>query len=86
VDTKTALEINSFPDRLDLADIHVKHGKDLGVVFCIGTDAHRVEHMDYMKYGVATARRGWLEKKDVINTYDLTELKNFFQMRSGKNG
>jgi len=86
VDTKTALEINSFPDRLDLADIHVKRGKELGVVFFIGTDAHRIEHMDYMKYGVANARRGWLEKKDVINTYDYSLLKEFFRKGMKKHG
>jgi len=79
VDTNTALEINSFPDRLDLSDIHVKRGKDLGVKFCIGTDAHQKHHMTYMIYGVATARRGWLESSDVINCYKEKQLQEFFR-------
>lgn len=77
VDTNTALEINSFPDRLDLSDIHVKRGKELGVKFCIGTDAHHADHMRYMTYGVSTARRGWLEPEDVINCKDAQSLLTF---------
>jgi len=78
VETKTALEINSFPDRLDLSDINVKRGKKAGVTFCIGTDAHRVDHLLYIKYGVATARRGWLEKTDVLNTSSKEEIRSLF--------
>jgi len=78
VDTKTALEINSFPDRLDLSDIHVKRGKELGVRFCIGTDAHQKHHMEYITYGVATARRGWLETSDVINCFDKQKIQEYF--------
>ncbi len=78
VETNIALEINAFPDRLDLNDTLVKQGKELGVRFIIGTDSHAVQHLGYMKFGVATARRGWLEKKDVINTYNLSSIKQFF--------
>ena len=77
VDTNTALEINSFPDRLDLTDYHVKQAKEYGVRFFIDTDAHAPHHLQYIKYGVATARRGWLEKKDVINTLPLTKLERY---------
>jgi DNA polymerase (family 10) len=78
VDTKTSLEINSFPDRLDLSDIYAKRGKELGVKFCIGTDAHQKHHMEYMTYGVATARRGWLETSDVINCFDKKKIQEYF--------
>jgi len=86
VETNTALEINSFPDRLDLNDIQVKRGKELGVRFIIGTDSHAKEHLDYMKFGVATARRGWLEKEDVMNTSDLTTIEQLFKQGRKMNG
>jgi DNA polymerase (family 10) len=79
IETNTALEINSFPDRLDLNDIHVKRGKELGVKFCINTDAHNLEHMDFIRYGISVAQRGWLEKSDVINTFDTKKLKQLFK-------
>jgi DNA polymerase (family 10) len=69
-----SLEINAFPLRLDLNDIFVKKAKELGVEIAVNTDAHDVSQFDYMGYGVSVARRGWLEKKDVINTYDLGRL------------
>jgi DNA polymerase (family 10) len=75
--TGTALEINSFPDRLDLNDELVHRARHAGVRFAISTDAHAVPHLDYMKYGVATAGRGWTERADVINTYTLDELRCF---------
>jgi len=77
VDTNTALEINSFPDRLDLTDYHVKQAKEYGVRFFIDTDAHAPHHLHYIKYGIATARRGWLEKKDVINTSTPKKLERY---------
>lgn len=73
-DTNTFLEINAFPDRLDLADRHIKAAKEKGVRFSIGTDSHAVSHLDYMKFGVAMARRGWLTKQDIINTLSLEEI------------
>ena len=63
-----SMELNSFPDRLDLADANCRHAMNSGVKVAIATDAHSVEQMDYIKYGITTARRGWLEAKDVLNT------------------
>jgi len=62
------LELNGNPERLDLCDHHVKLARDRGMKVVISTDAHRPEHLKLMRYGVITARRGWLEKKDVLNT------------------
>ena len=73
-DTNTALEINSFPQRLDLNDINTRMAKEAGVKIVINTDSHIAEHLDMMKFGVAVARRAWLEKKDVINTRSLSKL------------
>jgi len=73
-DTNTFLEINSFPVRLDLNSANVYFAKSHGVKFSVNTDAHSLEHLDYMKFGVAIARRGWLEAKDVLNTLSLREL------------
>ena len=75
VDTKTYMEINSYPDRLDLKDIYVKRGKDLGVQFVIGTDSHEEDQLKYIDYGIAVARRGWLEATDCLNTKSLAELQ-----------
>jgi DNA polymerase (family 10) len=69
------IEINAQPDRLDLPDIHCQHGKELGARFAIGTDAHRHADLNFMKFGVAVARRGWLEKTDVLNTCTIEQLK-----------
>jgi DNA polymerase (family 10) len=74
-DTGTMLELNSFPTRLDLNDLHCKMAKEYGVLVAISTDAHVTTQMrDVRMYGVATARRGWLEPKDVLNTRSLEEL------------
>jgi DNA polymerase (family 10) len=75
--TGTALEINSFPDRLDLDDELVYRARRAGVRFAISTDAHAIPHMDYLKFGVATAQRGWAEAAEVINTYSLAKLRRF---------
>lgn len=72
-----ALEINAGPSRLDLPDTLVKEGKDRGARFFINTDAHAAKHMDWMKYGVFVARRGWLEKKDVVNTWEYERVKEW---------
>jgi DNA polymerase (family 10) len=76
-DTGTALEVNASPDRLDLNDIHVRQGKELGVKFAINTDAHQVRYLDDMRYGVITARRGWAEKRDIINAMTWDELRQW---------
>jgi len=74
-DTNTALEINSFPQRLDLNDVNSRMAKEAEVKIVINTDSHIAEHLSMMKFGVAVARRGWLEKKDVLNTAPLNKLK-----------
>ena len=79
VETNTLLEINSFPDRLDLNDIYVKIAKEKKAKFLISTDSHYMNHLSYMRYGVYVARRGWLEKKDVINTKSFTELMKYLK-------
>jgi DNA polymerase (family X) len=73
-DSGTALELNAFPDRLDLNDEHLAEARELGVKIALGTDAHRPEHLGFMFYGVATARRAWLGKGDVLNAMDVSEL------------
>jgi len=67
-DTRTALEINAYYDRLDLSDIACRKAKELGITLAIGTDSHSTAHLDFMKFGLAVARRGWLEKPDLLNT------------------
>ena len=69
-----ALEINAFPNRLDLADGLVFQARKAGVIFAIDTDFHEVSHLDLMRYGVAVARRGWLTKEAVVNTRPTAEL------------
>jgi DNA polymerase (family 10) len=76
--TGTALEVNASPERLDLPGEHIRAAKDAGVKFAIDTDAHSVTHLANMPYGVGTAQRGWLTADDVINTWPLTRLLEFF--------
>lgn len=76
--TNTILEINCQPDRLDLNYMHVFNARNK-VKFSLGTDAHDVKHMDYMEFGLAQARRGWCEKKNIINTLSLKELGKLFK-------
>ncbi|MFA4991998.1 MAG: DNA polymerase/3'-5' exonuclease PolX [Candidatus Omnitrophota bacterium] len=73
-DTCVALEINSFPQRLDLNDVHCRMAKEAGVKIVINTDSHVADHLDMMKFGVSVARRGWLGKKDVLNTRPFAKL------------
>ena len=69
-----AMEINCHPDRLDLNDQLIRMAKDFGIKFVISTDSHHSLHFQNMRYGVAMARRGWLEKNDVLNCYTLQQL------------
>jgi DNA polymerase (family X) len=69
-----AMECNSYPDRLDLKDTHLRMARERGVKIIISTDSHSAGNLRFMKYGVLTARRGWLEKKDVLNTLPLEKL------------
>lgn len=78
-ETGTVLELNATPDRLDLCDQYLKVCKALGVKVAINSDAHSTEQLKHMIYGVGTARRGWLEKVDVINTYSYEQLVEFLQ-------
>jgi DNA polymerase (family 10) len=73
-DTKTSLEINAYPQRLDLNDINCRRAKELGVKISIGTDSHTAQQLQSMQLGVSVARRGWLTSKDVINTLPLEKL------------
>jgi DNA polymerase (family 10) len=68
------LEINAFPDRLDLDDVNSRAAMERGVTMSIGSDAHTVGQMDFVPLGVSVARRGWLEAKDVANTLPLKDL------------
>lgn len=82
-ETDTRLEINSFPDRLDLDDSHVKLAKEHKVKFVLGTDAHSVTNLPFMRFGIATARRGWLEKKDILNTYSIKDIEKIIGCMKG---
>lgn len=81
-----ALEINAYYKRLDLNDIYIKACVELGIPLIIGTDAHFLDQMEYIKLGVAVARRGWCEKKDLLNILDYDNfikwLKNFRENRN----
>jgi DNA polymerase (family X) len=77
--TNTALEVNASPQRLDLPADHIKPAVDAGVKFAIDTDAHAIGDLDNMPYGVGTAQRGWLTADDVINTWPLDQLREFFR-------
>ncbi|MEE9192885.1 MAG: PHP domain-containing protein [Candidatus Aerophobetes bacterium] len=80
-DTKTALEINAAPDRLDLKNMDARKAKNKDVRIAISTDAHSTATLDYMKFGVSTARRGWLEARDVLNTLSFDGLKKWLSSR-----
>ncbi|MFN3974675.1 MAG: DNA polymerase/3'-5' exonuclease PolX [Dehalococcoidia bacterium] len=80
-DTGVALEINASPDRLDLKDTHILRAKDLGIPMVISTDAHRTEMLRNMRFGVAQARRGWCEPKDVLNAWPLESVEAWLQGR-----
>src|SRR3989442_1942420 len=66
--SKVAMELNSYPDRLDLCDVHLRAAKQIGVKIVINTDSHHTSHLEKMRYGVTQARRAWLTKEDVLNT------------------
>lgn len=76
-----ALEINSYPDRLDLNDTYARLAKEKGIKLVINTDAHNTGELANIRYGLAMARRGWLEPSDVINTWNLEDLLAWLQYR-----
>jgi len=76
---KIALEINAFPERLDLNDINCRKAKEYGVMISINTDSHITNQLDYMALGVSVARRGWLEPKNIINTKPIEQIIKFLK-------
>lgn len=72
--TGTLMEIDAYPDRLDLKDEHIRECVAAGVKLVIDSDAHAPAHFDYLKYGIAQARRGWAEKKDIANSWPLPQM------------
>ena len=76
---RVCLEINASPERLDLSATLLRVARSHGVKFTISTDAHRIDDLAYMRFGVGQARRGWLEAADVINTRSWPELKKLIK-------
>lgn len=89
-ETRTAIEINAYPLRLDLNDAYARAAKEKGVQMVISTDTHTTSQFEYMTFGVAIARRGWLEKKDILNTMNckslMKALKRKIDIMSDKKG
>lgn len=77
----TALEINANPDRLDLSDVHARRAFEMGVLLSINSDAHAPEQMDNLIYGVAVARRAWIQPQNIINTWPFEDLKKWLSGR-----
>jgi DNA polymerase (family 10) len=71
---KVAMELNSYPDRLDLSDVHLRLAKQHGVKIVINTDSHHTSHLEKIRYGIKQARRAWLTKEDVLNTLPVAEF------------
>ena len=82
-DLGVAIEINAHPFRLDLDWRLVHHAKDKGVKIAINPDAHSVEGLKDVSYGVGIARKGWLEVKDVVNAWPLEKVRKFLAARGG---
>ena len=82
--TGTVLEIDAFPDRMDLCAEHVRMAVKVGVKLSIDTDAHAPEHMEYLNLGVALARAGWAKKSDVVNTMPLKEFLEWLKKPKSK--
>lgn len=80
--TGTILEVNAYPDRLDLKDDYARKCREAGVNLSISSDAHSASHMHYLKWGIAQARRGWVEKESVVNTYPLNTMLKMLKGRA----
>jgi DNA polymerase (family 10) len=78
-----ALELNAHPERLDLTDVNCRMAKEEGVLVAISSDAHSVHDFDNLRFGIGQARRGWLEKGDVLNARPLTELRKLLARQAG---
>jgi len=77
---QVALEINSYPARLDVNDLIVKEAISKDIKIAINTDAHSISELDHMQYGIDVARRGWAKSSDIINTYTWTKLKDWLKI------
>jgi DNA polymerase (family 10) len=84
--TGTSFEINSYPDRLDLSDLNAKRAAEYGIMLAINTDAHELENLNLIKFGVATARRAWLSRKNILNCLDYQEILKLKKQRRLKRG
>lgn len=80
-ETGTALEVDSYPDRLDLCDTHIRAAVSAGVTLMIDSDAHAKEHFTFLEYGVATARRGWAKRTDVANAWPLETMRSLLKKK-----
>jgi len=78
---KVAMELNAYPDRLDLNDVHLRMARERGVKIVINTDAHHTSHFEKIKYGILQARRAWLTAKDVLNTLPEKEFRQAMKHR-----
>lgn len=78
------MEINAMPDRLDLKDIHAFRARDLGVKLAIGTDAHSIAHLGFMRFGIGVARRAWCEPQHILNTLPLAGVLTFLNRNEGR--
>jgi DNA polymerase (family 10) len=85
-ETGTILEINSFPERLDLNAENIRRAKEAGVKMIIDTDSHHKDQLRFIEFGIAQARRGWAEKEDIINCWPLEKLLKFFKYPSRSEG
>jgi DNA polymerase (family 10) len=81
LETGCFLELNAQPARLDLNDVNLKLAKDMGIKIAISTDAHNIDSLQFMRYGINQARRGWLESQDVINTQPPDKLFKLIRLR-----
>jgi DNA polymerase (family 10) len=79
--TGVALEINGSPERLDLNDENARYAKEAGVLLSLGTDAHHDDHLDFMRFAVAVARRGWCEPANILNTRPYEQLRDWLRAR-----
>ena len=78
-----ALEINAAPERLDLSPEHARRAMEHGVRIAVNTDAHSIRELGNMRFGITSARRGWLAARDVINTWSEADLRDFLDRSGG---
>ncbi len=83
---RVAMEINAYPDRLDLKDVHARRARELGVKLLINTDAHAADQLPLMHFGIATARRGWVQADDVLNALPLSALRRRLRRARSRKG